>query len=106
MSYSIRGNAFQSHLQSGREYKFHDSDSKRAALAQMMMDDQAVRDAAQKRAQDAGVNRPLSDREIAAGSFMPDRRTTIERVADEVAARARSMIRFRPQSTPFAPRNG
>jgi len=87
MSYSIRNSAFYSHLQSGREYTFHDADSKRAAFAQMLLDDSTVREASQKRAELAGVKKPLTDREILKGDFVPDRRTTVERVADEVAAR-------------------
>ena len=87
MSYSIRNSAFYSHLQSNREYAFHNADSKRAAFAKMLLDDTAVREAGQKRAEQAGVKTPLTDRAIIKGDFMPDRRTVVERVADEVAAR-------------------
>jgi hypothetical protein len=87
MSYGFRGNSFVSHLQSDRVYTFTDAESKRAAFAQMLLDDQIVRDAAQQRAQSAGIKKPLSDKEILAGTFMPDRRTVVERVADEVTAR-------------------
>lgn len=86
MAYSIRNNSFVSHL-TRREYTFTDRDSRRAAMEKMMREDAEVRETAQTRARDAGVKRPLSDREIREGSFMPDRRTTVERVADEVAAR-------------------
>jgi hypothetical protein len=82
MSYSHRNNSFISHL-TQREYVFNNRDEKRGAMERMLREDAEVRDAAQKRAQDAGVTKPLSDREISQGSFMPDRRTTVERVADE-----------------------
>ncbi len=85
MSYSMKSNSFVSHL-TGREYKFADRDSKRAALAKMLEQDSLVRDASQQRGQAAGMKRPLSDREIASGNWINDptidRRSTIERVAD------------------------
>jgi hypothetical protein len=85
MGYSIRNGAFISHLQNGREYKFTNQESKHAAFEQMTRDDLSVRSAAQQRAEQAGVKKTLTDREIAQGNFMPDRRTTIERVADQVS---------------------
>jgi len=81
MAYSIKSNSFVSHL-TQRVYSFSDRQSKSAALEKMFREDSEVRDAAQQRAHDAGVNKPLTDREIAKGDFMPDRRTTVERVAD------------------------
>jgi hypothetical protein len=82
MSYEIRNNSFRSHL-TGREYKFSNREERYQAMGLMLQQDAEVRDAAQQRAKDAGVTRPLSDREIAQGNFMPDRRTTVERIADE-----------------------
>ncbi len=88
MAYSFidGGRGFRSHL-TQREYRFTDRQSKSAAMEKMFREDAEVRDAAQQRAHDAGVNKPLSDREIAKGDFMPDRRTTVERVAEEALAR-------------------
>jgi predicted DNA-binding transcriptional regulator AlpA len=87
MSYSIRRNSYISHLQHGREYKFTDADSKRKVFGEMLVDDNDVRDAAQKRFVDAGgsAKRKLSDREISAGNFMPDIRSATERVCDTLA---------------------
>ena len=89
MSYSIRGNSYISHLQHGREYKFTDADSKRKAFGEMLVDDNDVRDAAQRRFVDGGGNakRKLFDREIVAGNFIPDVRSATERVCDTLADR-------------------
>ncbi len=81
-SYSIRDNHFVSHLQHGRTYAFHDSQSKRVAFEAMTRDDLTVRSAAQQRASENGVTKPLSDREIIKGDFLPDRSTTVEKIAE------------------------
>ena len=86
MAYSMIDRGYVSHL-TGRTYTYTDPASKRQAMATMIEEDQAVRSAAQKRAQDAGVKRPLSDREIRKGDFVPDRRLTAERVADAALAK-------------------
>src|SRR5258708_3532735 len=84
-SYTNGGKGFKSHL-TGREYVFNTRAEKHAALEKMFSEDSAVRDAGQQRAHDAGMRRPLSDKEISSGRWIEDptidRRTTAERVAD------------------------
>jgi len=90
MSYSIRGNSYISHLQHGRAYEFKDADSKRKAFAEMLVDDNDVRDAAQKRFVDAGgsAKRKLSDADIVAGRFIPDIRSAVERVCNGLSEKS------------------
>ena len=87
MAYSLRGNSYVSHL-TGRTYEFTRK-TKTKVFGDMLVDDNDVRDAANKRYLEGGGNpkRKLSDREIAAGNFMPDVRTATERVCDTLAAR-------------------
>jgi hypothetical protein len=88
MAYSIlnNGTAYRSHL-TGRVYEFT-GETKNKVFGDMLVDDNDVRDAAQKRFVDAGgsAKRKLSDREIAAGNFIPDVRSATERVCDTLAS--------------------
>ena len=98
-SYINGGRGFRSHL-TNKEYVWTTSDERHSALAEMLLDDQAVRDMGKKGAEAAGMKRPVSDREIATGNWVNDsaidRRTTAERVADQVASRGPQEVTHDP----------
>jgi len=85
MSYSHRpGNKLRSHL-TGKEYPFvkdRDGRSKREAVAKLTADDTSVRAANNERAAPV-LNRELTETEHRTGNWIPDTRTTKEKVAQD-----------------------